>query len=220
MHQTYQSVVFRYDFCQISVTISQHRPLPPDFVASLGAFLFRAKSQVLNMLSPCNARLKSLQTSAKFFLFRQSAANSFFHAACNFVATELTSLPAQRQVQGQGRGCVILRQCATPISQHAPVYTFAPLWCIFVALAWRLNCETWPFKNAPRLAKKKKTEKQDQLWNASNFGQQKLRQVVSKVKRAARAFGRGSRMQLPHGCKIYENWFSLKSGKRNLNWTT
>lgn len=127
MYQTYQSVVFRYDFCQISVTISQHRPLPPDFVASLGAFLFRAKSQVLNMLSPCNARLKSLQTFAKFFLFHQSAANSFFHAACNFVATELTSLPEQGQALGQVRGCVLLRQCATPNSQHAPVYTFAPL---------------------------------------------------------------------------------------------
>lgn len=93
---------------KISVTISRHL-LPHSM----------AKSQVSNMLSPCNARLKvyklspSSQRAFPSFPFRQSAANSVFHAACNFVA----NVKSIWGVWKRGHS-------ATPISQHAPVYTF------------------------------------------------------------------------------------------------
>jgi len=55
--------------------------------------------------------------------------------------------------------------------------------------------------------------------NASNFatknwGKAESRQWSSWQRwKEQRVPGRGSHMQLPHGCKIYENWFSLKRAK-------
>jgi len=184
------------------------------------------------MLSPCNARLKSLQTFAKFPAYFSVFSSSFFSAqtaanSCFFFTPPATLWPNVKSTrEAVGKGGVACRGRVPRPLRNTRLFTlFAPLWCIFVALPWRLNCKTWPFKNAPRLPNKIKEKKMERngscknFANASNFatknwGKAESRQWSSWQRwKEQRVPGRGSHMQLPHGCKIYENWFSLKRAK-------